>query len=171
MNANGQSDARADRVSDAGLLQLVRYLLRRSWDARCLGKLAVERHACQVLRDQLPVFLARTGADDALALDELQVQAALVICTSQPDAVGIPAQRAERSLVDQIDEEVRKLDLPVRAPPRVVLGRGQLSVKAPPGPGCEPGQVQPPDRLGQLVRPTAGCQVAGADHSGKQRAV
>jgi hypothetical protein len=71
MNTDGQSDARADRVSDAGLLQLVRYLLRRSWDARCLGKLAVERHACQILRDQLPVVFDRTGADDALTLEEL----------------------------------------------------------------------------------------------------
>src|ERR1700760_1539762 len=132
MNANGQSDARADRVSDAGLWQLVRYLRRRSWGARCLGKLAVERHACQVLRDQLPVVFDRTGADNAVALDELQVQAALVICTSQPDAVAIPAQRAERALVYQMDEKVRKLDLPVRASPHVLLGRGQLSVKAPP---------------------------------------
>src|SRR5690349_18582540 len=109
MNANGQSDARTDRVRDSGLLQLVRCLLRSSWHARCLGKLAVERQTGQVLRDQLPVVFDRTGADDALVLDELQVQAAPVSCTSQPDAVGMPAQRAERALVDQIDEEVREL--------------------------------------------------------------
>jgi hypothetical protein len=104
-------------------------------------------------------------------LDELQVQAAPVGCRSQPDAVGIPAQRAERALVDQIDEELRELALPVLASPHSLLGRGQLGVKAPSGPGGEPSQVQPLDRLGQLVWPPAGCQVAGADHSGNQRAV
>jgi hypothetical protein len=171
MNTHGESDARADRVSNAGLLQLVRYRLNRSWCSGCLGKLAVQRHACQVLRDQLPVVFDRAGADDAPAMDQLQIQSAPVIWINQQDAVGIPAQRAERAPVDQIDEEQPELDLPVRALRDRLLGWAQAGVKAPLGPGCEPGQIQPLHRLGQLVRPAARCQVSGAGHSGTQGAV
>jgi hypothetical protein len=46
-----------------------------------------------------------------------------VSCASQPDPVGLPAQRAERAVVDQIDEELRELDPPVRASPQGLLGR------------------------------------------------
>jgi hypothetical protein len=162
MDAHGQGRAQADRVSDAAVLQPVWHRPLGSRRAVCPGQRSAERRARQLLRDQLPVVGDLTGADDAIASDQLHLQA---------HAVGIAAQGAERTFIDQIDEKLPERELPAWAAPGDLLGRGQLGIQAPPRPGHEPGQTKPVHRPGQLRRPAHGRQVDVTDQSGHQRAL
>jgi hypothetical protein len=83
------------------------------------------------------VVADRAGADDAVASEELQFKGASVAWAGQSHAIGTSAQRAERAVVDQFNEELRELELPAAASARDLLRWSQLRVETTRGPGRE----------------------------------
>jgi hypothetical protein len=168
MDRNSESDRRADRVRDARLPE----------PSGCLGRprdrgqrIVVPRRAGQLPGDELPVVFGLAPGHDAPVLDQFEVQAVRAARPGQPHLVGLPAQRAERALVDQVGEKPLECDPPVRPAPRGLFGHGELGVQAAQRPRREPGQVQAPHGLGEAVRPPLRRQVVIADQPGDQRGV
>jgi len=168
MDRNGERDGRADRVRDAGLLEPSGRLAR----ARDRGQRILPLcRAGQLLGDEFPVVSGPAPGGDAPVFDQLDIEAVPAAWPGQAHLVGVPAQRAERALVDQVDKQPPERDPPVRPAPRRLLGHGQLRVQAPQRPRREPGQAHPPHGPGEPRRPPRGRQVVLADQAGDQRGV
>jgi hypothetical protein len=165
---DGERDRRADRVRDAGFPEPSGRLGR----PRDRGQRIVpSRRAGQLLGDELPVVFGLAPGHDAAVLDQLEIEAVPAAGPGQAHLVGLPAQRAERAPVDQLDEEPVERDPAVRPAARRLLGHGQLGVQAARRPRREPGQAHAPHGLGQPGRPPRGRQVVIADQPADQRAV
>jgi hypothetical protein len=104
MDAHGERGGHANRVRDAGLLELPRNLPRMGGSARRGGlQIAVLRQPGQILRYEFPVVLRLAPADDLASHEELEVQAARA-WSRGAHALGIPAQGPKCALIDQVSQ-------------------------------------------------------------------